>query len=234
MPPKKVQFYVPKQHPLQRLKSPSHGLSSIIHFAGLSSFAASFKYLIDYPTPINHAYGWHFQYLTVIGLALAIIAFSLGSFADVISSHRLIRYKNAVSVVATPLEVIISTLYGGLASVDKELVIPKEFQLPLLADLSLHAVPAILLTIDFLLFSPPWTITLRQSLAMSSALAFAYWLWVEQCYRHNGWYPYPIFEALPVIWRMMLFGFSGVLMVGSTALLKFVYRALNGVERATS
>ncbi|KAL9005986.1 MAG: hypothetical protein Q9188_001276 [Gyalolechia gomerana] len=182
----------------------------------------------------NEAYGWHFQYLTVIGLALATIAFLLGSLADVTSSYRLARYKNAVSIVATPLEVIISALYGGLVSVDKELVIPKEFQLGLLPDISLHAVPAILLTIDFLLLSPPWAISFRQSLALSTALAFTYWFWVETCYRHNGWYPYPIFQELTTPWRIALFAFSGVLMAGSAASLKLIYGALNGFDRKRS
>ncbi len=144
------------------------------------------------------------------------------------SSRTLFRYKNAFSVIATPLEVLISTLYGGLASVDKELVVPKEFQLGLLPDISFHAIPAIVLTIDYLLFSPPWTISFRQELTFSTALAFAYWFWVEQCYRHNGWYPYPIFAALTTPWRILLFTFSGALMAGSTEALKLVYKRLNG------
>ncbi|KAL8731508.1 MAG: hypothetical protein Q9166_003354 [cf. Caloplaca sp. 2 TL-2023] len=122
---------------------------TVMKFAGLSSFAASYKYLVDHPTLINDAYGWHFQYLTIIGLALATITFSAGSLADITSSQRLFRIKNAFSVVATPLEVLITTLYGSLVSVDKELVIPKEFQLGLLPDISFHAVPAIALYIKF-------------------------------------------------------------------------------------
>ncbi|KAL9597400.1 MAG: hypothetical protein Q9219_005153 [cf. Caloplaca sp. 3 TL-2023] len=178
----------------------------------------------------NDAYGWHFQYLTIIGLALATIAFFFGSLADVTSSYRLMRYKNAFSLVATPLEVLISILYGSLVSVDKELVIPKEFQLGLLPDIGFHAVPALVLTVDYLLLSPPWKITFRQSVILSIAFAVAYWLWVEQCYRHNGWYPYPIFEALNTPQRMILFCMSGFLMAGSTEALKLLYGIINGVD----
>lgn len=176
----------------------------------------------------NDAYGWHFQYLTIIGLLLATTTFALGSVADLTSSYRLTRYKNLVSVVATPLEVLISTLYGGLVSVDKELVIPKEFHLGLLPDISFHAMPAILLTLDYLLLSPPWTVSFRRALTVSTAFAFAYWFWVEHCYRHNGWYPYPIFAALTTPWRILTFGFSALLMAGSTEALKLVYRNVNG------
>lgn len=179
-------------------------------------------------TSSNDAYGWHFQYLTIIGLLLATITFALGSLADLTSSYTCSRYKNLFSVIATPLEVLITTLYGSLVSVDKDLVIPKEFQLGLLPDIGFHAVPAVLLTVDYLLFSPPWTISFRQALGLSTAFAFGYWFWVEQCYRHNGWYPYPVFEILTTPWRIVLFCFSGALMAGSTEVLKFMYSKVNG------
>ncbi|KAI4239671.1 MAG: hypothetical protein LQ352_007786 [Teloschistes flavicans] len=187
---------------MQRLKSPALGFSSLVH------------------------------YLTIIGLLLATISFIFGSLADITSSQRLFRLKNAFSVVATPLEVLVSILYGGLCSVDKELVIPKEFQMGFLPDLGFHAVPAVVLTIDFLFLSPPWTISSRQALIMSTTFAFAYWFWVEQCYRHNGWYPYPIFAALTTPWRILLFSFSGALMAGSTEALKLLYRKFNGSDSA--
>ncbi|KAL8713599.1 MAG: hypothetical protein Q9220_002461 [cf. Caloplaca sp. 1 TL-2023] len=190
--------YVPKQHPQQRLASPSRGLSSLIH------------------------------YLTVIGLAIATAAFLFGSLADITASRRLFRLKNWLSVIATPLEVLITTLYGGITAVDKELVVPKEFQIGFWPDVSLHVVPAVVLTLDLLLFSPPWSLSFRQALGISVTFAFAYWFWVEQCYRHNGWYPYPIFEALTIPWRAVLFCFSGGLMAGSTQALKWAYEKLNG------
>lgn len=54
-------------------------------------------------------------------------------------------------------------------------------------DIGFHAMPAIMLTIDLLFLSPPWTITALPSVGVSSVLAFGYWFWVEQCYKHNGW-----------------------------------------------
>ncbi|KAL8764472.1 MAG: hypothetical protein Q9203_007113 [Teloschistes exilis] len=178
----------------------------------------------------NEAYGWHFQYLTIIGLLLATLSFTFGSLADITSSQGLFRLKNAFSLVATPLEVLVSILYGGLTLVDKELVIPQEFQMGLLPDIGFHALPALVLTIDFLFLSPPWTISSRQALIMSTTFAFAYWFWVEQCYRHNGWYPYPIFAALTTPWRIMLFTFSGALMTASMEALKLVYSKINGSD----
>lgn len=54
-------------------------------------------------------------------------------------------------------------------------------------DISMHAVPAIVLLIDLLLLSPPWTITVLPALGLSGGIAFGYWFWVERCFQHNGW-----------------------------------------------
>ena len=54
-------------------------------------------------------------------------------------------------------------------------------------DVGFHAVPSILLVVDLLFLSPPWTITVLPAMGISTALAFGYWVWVEQCFRHNGW-----------------------------------------------
>jgi len=57
------------KHPLQRLHSPSRTFSLILHAVGLCSFANSFHYLQTHPNPINQSYGWHFQYLTILGIS---------------------------------------------------------------------------------------------------------------------------------------------------------------------
>lgn len=55
------------------------------------------------------------------------------------------------------------------------------------ADISFHAIPSIVLLIDLLFFSPPWTINIVPALGLSSTIAFGYWLWIERCFQHNGW-----------------------------------------------
>jgi hypothetical protein len=54
-------------HPLQRLRSPSRTLSLALHTIGICSFAKSFEYLETHPNRINQSYGWHVQYLTILG-----------------------------------------------------------------------------------------------------------------------------------------------------------------------
>src|SRR5271156_4286644 len=80
----------------------------------------------------NEAYGWHFQYLTIIGLALATMTFTAGALADITLSSRMFRIKNALSMCSAPLECLISTLYWGLRAVDPTLVVPAELELDFL------------------------------------------------------------------------------------------------------
>lgn len=106
-----------RQHPLQRLTSPSRGASALLHSLGLASFAYSFAYLVRNPNPVNDSYGWHMQYLTILGLSLAAATFAVGLLADVSLNHALFEVKNALSVASAPMEVLISLLYWGLRAV---------------------------------------------------------------------------------------------------------------------
>jgi hypothetical protein len=65
-------------------------------------------------------------------------------------------------------------------------------------------------------------------MGLSSALALSYWFWVEQCFLHNDYYPYPLFEAITTPWRVGFFAMSAVLMTGSTVALMWVYGKVNG------
>lgn len=65
----------------------------------------------------NQAYGWHFQYLTVIGLTLSTLTFATALLADLTMSRRLFLAKNLLSVCSCPMEVLISVLYWGLRMV---------------------------------------------------------------------------------------------------------------------
>ncbi|KAL2821782.1 hypothetical protein BDW59DRAFT_181154 [Aspergillus cavernicola] len=203
---------ITKIHPLQRLSSPSRGVSALVHAFGLASFIWSFKYMNDNPNFANEAYGWHFQYLTVIGLSLATITFTVGLLADITLDPTLFLMKNLLSTCSAPMEVLISILYWGLR----------------LVNISFHAIPSIVFLIDILFLSPPWTITIGPALGLSSTIAFSYWFWVERCFQHNGWYPYPIFEQLPFEGRVGLFALSAVVMAISTATLKWLYGRVNG------
>lgn len=64
--------------------------------------------------PRTEAYGWHFQYLTIIGLCMATLTNLVGLAADISLSSRLFAVKNMLLVCSAPMEVLISILYWGL------------------------------------------------------------------------------------------------------------------------
>lgn len=65
----------------------------------------------------NDSFGWHLQYLTILGLSISTICFLCGLGADMSNSFALFRLKNYLALIATPLEVLISILYWGLRAV---------------------------------------------------------------------------------------------------------------------
>lgn len=97
-------------------------------------------------------------------------------------------------------------------------------------DISFHVVPAAVLILDLLFFSPPWTIAVGPACLLSSAIAIAYWAWVEQCYKYNGYYPYPIFDQVGFGGRVVLFTGSAVVMAVATWCLQLLYGFINGRE----
>ena len=70
--------------------------------------------LVDNPNIANESYGWHFQFLTIIGLALAWLTFVTGAIADITASRNLFLLKNGLLFCSAPLETLISVLYWGL------------------------------------------------------------------------------------------------------------------------
>ena len=175
------------KHILQRLDSPARSISALIHLAGIASFSASFAYLRLFPSPYSTSFGGEFQFLTIIGLALAQTTFVIGLVSDLTLNARLFAIKNVLSVCSAPLEVLVSILYWSLCAIDRELVVPPDHELPFLPDLGFHAMPAIMLALDLLLLSPPWTIKAYGAMIISMSLAFLYWGWVELCFSHNNW-----------------------------------------------
>lgn len=119
------------KHPLQRLHSPSRTASLLLHTIGLVDFAKCFEYLHTHPNRINQSYGWHFQYLTILGtfciqlsallktantksdlgLLVATLTFAIGILADVINSKVLFKIKNALLFLAAPVTPIHSVAY---------------------------------------------------------------------------------------------------------------------------
>ena len=92
-----------------------------LHTIGIISFSYSFKWLIDHPNHASTSSGWHFQYLTILGIARltscginltdqglagSLITFLIGFLGDLTLSqtayrvnYHLLQMTSAVSIV---------------------------------------------------------------------------------------------------------------------------------------
>ncbi|KAF8428124.1 FAR-17a/AIG1-like protein [Tirmania nivea] len=220
------------KHPLQRYHSPSRSFSAAFHALGLASFAYSFYFIHLHPNELSGGFGWDFKFLTIIGLALSAASFIFGFLADLAASNLLFRWKNGFALVATPLEVVIAILYWGIGMIAPHAVSPPHLTRPIFEDLGFHLFPALLLMVDLLLLSPPWTLTVIEAAGVGSFIAGGYWLWTEECYRRNGWYPYPLFEMLNTQQRALVFTASAVTFAISSLCLKRLHDLFNGQAKA--
>ncbi|KAK7545460.1 FAR-17a/AIG1-like protein-domain-containing protein [Phyllosticta citricarpa] len=218
------------KHPLQRLPSPSRGVSALVHVAGLVSFFYSFRYLVVTPNPIGELWGWHFQHLTILTLSITFLSFVFGILADLTLSARLFYLKNIFAVVAAPLEFCVSVLYWGIRAIDPKLLLHPDSPIPPPAiDHSFHTIPTLLCLLDLLLLSPPWTLAFLPSLGLAGALATAYWFWVETCAAHNnGVYAYPLFGLLDTWARVQVFAGAAIIFSVAVVILGSLQTWANG------
>ncbi|SGY50553.1 BQ5605_C001g00895 [Microbotryum silenes-dioicae] len=163
-------------------------------------------------------FGGQWNFLTVLSLAVSWLTFAVAVLKDVLPSVRLFdRLKTTLMIVAVPVEGLVSLLYWGMqvgcppnsfllrAQVptltlirtykqfyDPSLLTPKGaiFKIPLFLDISIHAFPALLLWIDFLVFSPPMS-KKANPLLISTVATMGYTTWMEYTNYHNQWFPYP-------------------------------------------
>ncbi|KAF1920011.1 FAR-17a/AIG1-like protein-domain-containing protein [Ampelomyces quisqualis] len=231
-----------QRHPLQRCDSPSKGFSGALHSCRQSKPIR--QHIPTPPSPIsqnnpskNDSFGWHLQFLTILGITICTVCFTLGLLADTTCSTTLFTLKNYISLIATPLEIVISILYWGLRALDTTLVVPADHPLPaLIPDLGFHFFPALFTTLDTMLLSPPWPSSPANpqapllTLALSAAVALLYWVWIETCFAYNGFYPYPVFQLLTTVQRLGLFAVSAATMWVAAGALRVVYAWLNGFE----
>jgi len=183
------------------------------------------------------------------GLLVATLTFTAGILADVINSKMLFKVKNALLFLAAPVipfrfylsrsqllqvQALVTVLYWPIHFYDRTLLVDPTVapQLPLLADLGFHFIPTIVLMIDSLFFSPPWEAHALAALMSFSVLAGGYWLWVEQCFSRNNFYPYPLMGLMNREGRFLLFGFATLLCWSSFLTLRGLYRIINGEIQA--
>jgi FAR-17a/AIG1-like protein len=125
-------------------------------------------------------------------------------------------------------------LYWSIHFYDRTLLVDPKIapQLPPLDDMGFHLFPTLLLMVDTLFFSPPWETHALSALMYFSVFGFGYWMWVEHCFTHNKFYPYPLLQLLDSNQRALLFTFATLLCWSSFLTVRSLYRIVNGEIQA--
>ncbi|THH26947.1 hypothetical protein EUX98_g7242 [Antrodiella citrinella] len=188
--------------------------------------------------------GGHFQFLTILGLAVAFVTMLLSMLADLAPVLTLVkRTKRAVFMIAMPLAVVISTIYWTLLFVCPQLILredesldtepsssveaPTFTRIPLQMDIALHAVPAISLLLDFFLlerkYSTKHAVYGGFIVAASSGIWYSWW--VEECGKYNGIFPYPFLTFSPFHIRIAIYSVATTFAYVCFLVLNFIRRA---------
>lgn len=88
---------------------------------------------------------------------------------------------------------MVSVLYWPIVLYDKNMLVLEDtiFDLPLVLDVSLHLIPTIVCWIDFMVFNTGFKRSPIHILAIY-AFTMLYFVWVNICHDHNGYWPYPM------------------------------------------
>ncbi|CEP15021.1 hypothetical protein [Parasitella parasitica] len=163
-----------------------------------------------FENPYANGFGGQYQYLTIIGLATATIAFGLKIMRYFVPKFSPLIYE-VVTNIATPLEGLISVLYWSMTLIDPHLLVPEDVPgIPFLLDCAFHLFPAVFLWVDFLAFDIDFK---RSNAHVGVIYGFAvfYFCWAWICYQVNGFWAYPFLGELSTSMRAAFFVASGVL-----------------------
>ncbi|KAL1686907.1 FAR-17a/AIG1-like protein [Schizophyllum commune] len=221
-------------------------LAALLHAPSAAIMAWGYNSLRDLPIDkfIRTQYGGHLRFLTIQGLAAAFLTMVLSLLVDLFPSAAGIRtIKRAVMMVSLPVSIVVSSIYWTLLSVAPFLLLAENpgeatpssssemlalMRIPLNMDLALHAVPAVTLLIDFLVFERKYSAgAVRYGAPLAVVLStVGYGSWAEHCAKYTGGvFPYPFLTASPFWGRVCIYA-------GAGAIAYFSFLGLNKLHRA--
>lgn len=203
-------------------------VKAAFHLLSVALLTYPYYWISSNPTKINSSYGWHFQMLTILTLSVAYAHFWVAVAQDLRPKSALLRsVKRALLLIACPCETLVSSLYWPIKFYDASLLAPPELMalFPIHADISMHAVPTVLLLIETFVFSAAIETSNARAALIYAAYGTGYYFWTERNARLNGWYPYPMFDLMSRAQRIGTF-------VGATAIAFLAFLVLKKLHNA--
>ncbi|CAD6566640.1 MAG: hypothetical protein TREMPRED_002876 [Tremellales sp. Tagirdzhanova-0007] len=217
----------------------------------INSFTALRRFALS--SVVEPQYGGFFQYLTIIGLLVSAFLMIVAAFNDLLPAVKALKtLKRGLMLFAMPVEIVVASIYWPLVLFAPSLMFPSKpvdsatepssqtadllFRIPLWMDLSMHAVPALVLLLGksfhttvpryFFFVERRYTRPSSTVGAASLAVSFGtvYSLWVEYCATINGRFPYPFLNVMSPVQRVAMY-------VGSTIGALLTFWQLNALHR---
>lgn len=202
---------------------------------------------LDQASFFTSRHGSWSEYLTIVGVVCTGVTMAIAALRDLLPAVKaLSTLKRALLLITMPLESVITAIYWPLLIFAQDLILSRPpnqpgvgepsafadqdlalFRLPLHKDLVMHAVPAVVLLIDFLLLEPKYTppASTIGAIALVVAVGGTYTSWIEHCAKlSNGQFPYPFLTIMP-LWGRVLF------YVGGVGWCLLVFTMLNKIKR---
>lgn len=177
------------------------GLALVLAGEAIRTYVIALNYIFvrDADSIVTTSFGGHLQFLTILALFASLIR-QIFSFLYLLTGIRTFNaLQGWLSLLTTPIEVVVTSLYWPLKIYKNNLVKDARFGIKIqpVLDRKVHLYPAIYEFLSSTIFSTRrWVRGNFMPLFIFSAVACGYWAWIETTFKYNGFYPYPLFNVL--------------------------------------
>ncbi|KAI7870340.1 FAR-17a/AIG1-like protein [Spinellus fusiger] len=174
---------------------------------------------------LDTGFGGQFKFLTIIGLYLSILNFSL-KIIHFLGLGEFKSFFKTMTPIVTAVEGFITFSYWSLKFYSSDMVVRSEVVIPLFWDLSLHLWAGVALYVDFFLLNTEFKRDSSHIAGIYTSTAL-YYAWISYCNSHNGTWPYPFLEDISEVTRTLVIIFSGTLTVAFYELASHIHKAIH-------
>ncbi|KAI9140207.1 FAR-17a/AIG1-like protein-domain-containing protein [Paraphysoderma sedebokerense] len=156
---------------------------------------------------------WQFQHLTVWGLFISLLVFTLALLDDCFYMSTTASLKRFFLSVAYPLEGIITILYWTLLFYDEALILqPGADKIPLLIDFVLHLVPMVVCWIELCVIETDFQTSFLHT-GFIFVFTFIYGWFLQNLYQKYQYWVYPVLGQLTTAEKYLMYtalAFAGI------------------------
>lgn len=176
--------------------------------------------ITGFELPENLAGAGCWQFLTNLSLLYTLIVFAIGTLAHVFKSPFLYSLKNNLHPIALALESVVALVYWPLRLFRPQLILTRDFFLPMNVDLAIHLLPVVSLSVDYFVFMPKWLLSHTAAFLFVTSLSMGYYYLLKQIVdvENGAIYPYQFLNVETEQQRIVIF-----FIVGMTGFIQYLF-----------